>query len=83
MISLTRLKSDIQAISRQFKVGGCEQCQSQTAFLRPGRTAYDTSKIDLETEGDPNGPVYLCDQCAKEFNDYWDEMWNEYNQSRG
>ena len=83
MISLLKIKTEVRAISNRFQVGGCEQCQCPTAHFWTGRTMYDISQTDLETEGDPNGPVYLCQQCAQEFNDYWDEMWNEYNQSRG
>ena len=31
---------------------------------------------------DPNHPVLLCEDCAKEYHDYWQEMWDDYNASR-
>ncbi len=34
------------------------------------RTQYANSESNV-------APV-LCDGCAKEYNDYWDEMWGEY-----
>lgn len=36
----------------------------------PCRTQYCNAEQNIS-------PV-LCEECAKEYNDYWDEMWNEY-----
>lgn len=31
---------------------------------------------------DPNHPVLLCATCTRSYCEYWEEMWDEYNQSR-
>jgi hypothetical protein len=33
-------------------------------------------------EGDPNKDLWLCDDCAHEYNSYWDDMWSEYWRDR-
>ena len=52
----------------------CERCGKEGALRKRQRTAYvDDSK---------NFAVY-CDECQKDADKYWDEMWDEYNRSRG
>jgi len=40
-------------------------------------------RLLLDEEGlgevsDPNVPSWLCRECAKEYHDYWDAMWEEH-----
>jgi len=41
------------------------------------RTFYSWNK-DKNPLEDPNRDLFLCPLCAKEYNEYWDEMWKEY-----
>ena len=47
----------------------------------PGRTFYQWD-IDEEPAHDPNRSYFLCPVCDKEYNSYWDEMWEEYYAGR-
>jgi len=38
------------------------------------RTAYHWDGKGI----DPNGPMLLCKEMAKECQQYWDDMWSEY-----
>lgn len=56
--------------------GQCE-CRCKVRW-RSAMTAYH-----WEGEGeDPNHPVLLCEDCAEEYHDYWNEMWADYYASR-
>lgn len=53
----------------------CEHCKRPgiQASLTPAATMY---------EDDGDAPLVLCEACAKEYNDYWQEQWDEYNAGR-
>jgi hypothetical protein len=81
-----------QAESRQKKLdkieksGYCEgvshKCDNRDGVeWVDGRTFYQWN-IDEDPDEDPNRDRFLCPGCAKEWNDYWDEMWNEYYYGR-
>jgi hypothetical protein len=36
---------------------------------------WDIDKFPLE---DPNRDLFLCENCAKLFNEHWQEKWEEY-----
>ena len=45
------------------------------------RSARTSFNWDGEGE-DPNHPILLCDECAEEHAEYWDEMWANYRSDR-
>jgi hypothetical protein len=55
--------------------GPCERCGNPQAKRQPCRTAYADPKENVE-------PIY-CRECAGDYHFYWDNMWDEYNASRG
>lgn len=56
----------------------CQNCESRDGLVHDSRTAYHW---DLY-ERDPNLPTILCEVCAKEYLEFWDEQWNEYYASQ-
>ena len=54
-----------------------EYCRSNdpSVALRHAATAYN--------EPAKNRMLLLCDKCAEEYYEHWDEMWKEYNRGRG
>lgn len=44
------------------------ECGIKPARETPCRTAYAKAEANIS-------PV-LCEQCAKEYNEYWDDMWS-------
>lgn len=64
-----RLTMDVRAMFHH-----CEHCGDAPATFESGRTCYH-----WDGKGrDPNGRVWLCEGCAKEYHDYWDERWSDY-----
>lgn len=59
------------------KKGTCEFCCSKkNVKWRHSATAYHWDKSrDLE---DPNRKLFMCDECAKDYNAHWDDRWNDY-----
>lgn len=53
----------------------CSRCHlpDPTVELRPAMTAYADQSL--------NKPLLLCELCAVEYYDYWNELWKEYRQS--
>lgn len=60
-------------------LGRCERCSAKPAELTSSGTAY----VWNGKGRDPNAPILLCSECAKEHIAYWDEMWREYYASQG
>lgn len=62
--------------------GHCEYCGRQTGTedWHQSLTCYPWNML-LQLE-DPNREHFLCDECAKEDQRYWEEMWRDYNSSR-
>jgi hypothetical protein len=54
----------------------CEACHAAAPDVRerPCRTAYADPKLNCK-------PV-LCDDCDRQDDEYWTEMWREYEYSR-
>lgn len=55
----------------------CENvtCQrTEGVELEPSRTAYHWDGKGV----DPNAPIWLCRECAKEHHEHWDGMWADY-----
>jgi hypothetical protein len=50
----------------------CEHCTKSGATLVNAMTAYEGG----------NPPLMLCDDCDKEYTEYWNEMWKDYNSGR-
>lgn len=49
--------------------GKCEHCETETTVsMQSCRTAYADDSL--------NAGMVLCKDCAKEYHDYWDEMWS-------
>jgi len=80
---LPELRKAIDELSKRNQIGGCDRCNGPGARKRASMTAYDTSKVDLETDGDPNDPGFLCDSCYADYVDYWQTMWDEYYAGQG
>lgn len=68
------------------KSGYCEgvshQCNNKESIKWISSRTYYEWDVDEQPGEDPNRPRFLCPSCAKEWNDYWDEMWNEYYAGR-
>jgi hypothetical protein len=75
------------------EVPPCERCgTTEGVDVRSSRTMYPAPRLSswermlLDDEGlgeppDPNAPPWLCPECAKEHDEYWDEMWSDYYRS--
>jgi hypothetical protein len=66
-------------IERLFSSLICERCGSNF-FVE-----YASSRTQYEWDGegdDPNRDIALCPLCEAEHNEFWDDMWREYNQGR-
>lgn len=46
----------------------CEECSADNALPQPIRSNYGGEK-----------ELILCANCAKDYHDYWDEMWAIYS----
>jgi hypothetical protein len=60
---------------------GVEWEPSRTAYAKPVLNWWQRLLLDGEGLGavpDPNDPAWLCRACAKEYHEFWDEMWNDY-----
>jgi hypothetical protein len=61
-------------------LGGCSNCGSfHRLDWQPSMTAYASKP----GEPDPNAPVWLCEDCAADYEDHWTAMWDEYHRSHG
>lgn len=78
-MSWQQIKESIKKIS--WDTLTCSNCGSHGAKHYPCRTQYDTSLLK-EFDNDPNYIPLLCPECAREYNEYWDEMWREYYNGR-
>jgi hypothetical protein len=58
---------------------GCEISEN-VKWIR-SMTQYNWD-VDKEPEEDPNRSAFLCERCAKEYIDYWQERWDDYNSGR-
>jgi hypothetical protein len=58
---------------------GVQLTPSLTTYPEPVLTAWDRILLDGEDPPDPNPPLWLCGQCAKDHYDYHMEMWREYH----
>ncbi|UTC29918.1 hypothetical protein BAJUN_03160 [Bajunvirus bajun] len=61
-------------------LGGCENCGSFYGVHQPGSmTCYVWDP--KSGEPDPN-KVWLCTDCAEDYEEYWSDRWAEYNSGR-
>ena len=64
------------------KKGECEgvmrECHSKNGVKWIGSPTFYPWNVDERPDRDPNSPVFLCEDCAKMWDDYWDEMWTSY-----
>jgi hypothetical protein len=51
----------------------CLNCGKEGAFERRQNTEYPNDKNNYDI---------LCDECQKERDKYWQEMWDVYNSGR-
>lgn len=56
----------------------CLFCGSQSTCWMPSYTQYFWEGTGI----DPNRNLPFCPVCAIHHEEYWKEMWNEYNSSR-
>lgn len=48
-------------------------------MLEPDFTEEEQLKInDIKRKQDPNGSLWLCNECEMEHIEYWENQWNEY-----
>lgn len=60
--------------------GVCDVCGTQDGVsIVESMTAYHTE----EGEPDRNHPIPLCSECADEYREHWQAMWDEYHASQG
>ena len=58
--------------------GACEVCERKDGVqLESSRTAYHWEGA-LDDPNNPNAPILLCRDCARDHHAYWDDMWDEY-----
>lgn len=55
--------------------GGPGECRTVVAMTA---RAVDPAHPDV----DPNPPLTLCGSCARDYDEHWTNMWDEYNASR-
>ena len=61
-------------------LGGCSNCGSFWRLdWQPSMTAYPSKP----GEPDPNAPVWLCEPCSEDYEEYWENMWAEYYSGQG
>jgi len=80
------------------ETNGVRVVHSMTNYMPPGDylpwvsqplTAMERLARDVDAEiwdiqyRKLNPDHKFCEECAKEYNDYWTSMWNEYYQSQG
>jgi hypothetical protein len=60
-----------------FTLARCERCDviNCTVELRGAATAY--------ADPEKNRPLLLCNACAQDYYEYWDEQWLEYYTGQG
>ena len=73
---------DLESAHKRFRellLGpGCEQCgRKEDVALEGTRTMYHFEG-EPGSKDDPNRPLRLCRTCAKDYHEYWDDMWNAY-----
>lgn len=75
----------IRACERCGTYKGVQLVPSMTAYVQRTPTVWD--RICAEDGGltptpnvlpDPNPPSWLCPECAKDYQEYWEEQWAEY-----
>lgn len=78
--SLNKKREDLQR--KREEKGCCEHCGSkENVSWIFSRTQYvwHNSVFDPYWElENPNRKLFLCENCAAEYNDYYDEMWQDY-----
>jgi len=57
----------------------CDRCGATEGVKLIGAM---TSYTETEDNPDPNHPTPYCLPCAKEYEEHWQEMWDEYNAGR-
>lgn len=74
---------DVRLAVHKYKIQPkCEFCGTKKNLkLENSRTAYSWSG-EFDGPDDPNRSKLLCRACAKEHHDYWDDMWQDYCNSR-
>lgn len=60
----------------------CEYCKSWTGLqLESSHTMYNFDGEWFDPKN-PNRPVFLCRCCAEQHEEFWDEQWRDYYNSR-
>jgi hypothetical protein len=60
----------------------CMSCGStEDVELENSRTCYHFEG-NIHSLDNPNRPIPLCRECAKEHHEYWDGMWADYYRGR-
>ena len=60
----------------------CQGVSGQCYDIRVSEIGCKTA-YDWNGKGeDPNRNPVLCESCADEYNEHWDDMWNEYYSGR-
>lgn len=61
------------------KSSGVEYERSRTMYAKPQLGAWKRLLLDEEGLGevpDPNQASWLCRSCAKDYHEYWNDMWS-------
>lgn len=77
IINTRRNEMNKKSILDDFKYMKCRMCGSYSKVTRRSTgSAYHYEG----TTGDNDDPNYdtLCEECWKESDEYWQDMWNEY-----
>jgi len=67
--------TDAIAIVTEVMEVECERCgDTKEIAFHPSLTAYADEEV--------GAGYWFCEDCSKEYADYWDDMWKEYIHSR-
>lgn len=63
----------------------CQECGATSNVKQHAcRTSYHYDEEEKKAgKTDPNPDPILCEMCAQEYNQHWNEMWAEYYSSQG
>jgi hypothetical protein len=78
-----------ESLCRYCGASNAKRVSCRTQYAEPSVTYWDllqaqdgglTPKRDVHE--DPNPDPVLCERCAEDYTQYWDEMWQQYYTDR-
>lgn len=69
------MKCEVCGATEGVQLEGSRTCYP---IEEPGRYKRLVSGDSLASPPDPNAPIALCRDCAKDHHEFWDEQWQNY-----